>query len=407
MNTQPKLRRPRRIAADEAHAWARNLRLGNPYAKLVLSMLTIYVNGEGSCFVAISTLAEDCELAENTVRRRLAFLEEVGVLARIPQWRDENGRVNAEGRGKRTTDDIRLLVNADPDDIEARARGNGGDDSAAEDTEFRGSNETPDEPLNSISPSLGVQQPSHCGESLTSEPEPEKKIPPNPPSGGGQVGGEEFEADIAEAIRSYPGPITDLPKLRVVMSAMAHAERRTVILGMRGYAAHIAECDRQGKRRAVKDAHRWVAAGMWQGYVPAGEKAEAVAAQVRAPVESETGKAWAVLHKIAHMTPFENGGFYLLPRPLSTQALALANAPPEDAWEFIGGEKTNQCGAYTELIARELAGKRCPPLVWDRNRGGVLGFFAPWPWPPRKDGSICTGPPSDQLSTADTEELTK
>lgn len=405
MNIAERKRRPRRIAADEAHAWARNLRLGNPYAKLVLSMLTIYVNGEGSCFVAISTLAEDCELAENTVRRRLAFLEEVGVLARIPQWRDENGRINTEGRGKRTTDDIRLLVNADPDDIEARALGNGNDEGGAEDGEFRGSNETPDEPLNPVSPSLGVQQPSHCGESLTSEPEPEK-IPPNPPSGGGQSDDQEFEGAISDAIRAYPEPITDLPKLRVVMSAMAPAERRIVILGMRGYAAHIAECDRKGKRRAVKDAHRWVAAGMWQGYVPAGEKAEAIAQQSSIAIDSQDGKAWAVLHKIAHIRPFENGGFYLLPRPLSAQALAFAQAPSEDAWEFISGNNFNQCGAWTELISRELTGKNRPPLAWDRNPNHAIGFFAPWPWPPLRDGSICTGPPQE-LSKEDAHELTK
>jgi hypothetical protein len=30
----------RRIASDDAHAWTRNLRLGNPQAKLILSMIT-------------------------------------------------------------------------------------------------------------------------------------------------------------------------------------------------------------------------------------------------------------------------------------------------------------------------------------------------------------------------------
>lgn len=46
VSPQPK-RRPRRVAADEAHAWARNLRLHNSLAKLVLCMVTGYVNGEG------------------------------------------------------------------------------------------------------------------------------------------------------------------------------------------------------------------------------------------------------------------------------------------------------------------------------------------------------------------------
>jgi hypothetical protein len=56
-------RRARRIAADEAHAWARNLRLNNPHAKLTLSMLSLYVDGDGFCFVSIPTLADDTELS--------------------------------------------------------------------------------------------------------------------------------------------------------------------------------------------------------------------------------------------------------------------------------------------------------------------------------------------------------
>jgi pyocin large subunit-like protein len=102
--------RPRRIAADEAHSWARHLKLGNPYAKLVLSMLTIYVNGDGSCFVGIEQLAEDTELSADTVRKRLAWLERVGAIARFPQWIDASGRRNGDGRGKSTSDEIRLLT---------------------------------------------------------------------------------------------------------------------------------------------------------------------------------------------------------------------------------------------------------------------------------------------------------
>src|ERR1700761_1206568 len=95
-------RRARRIAADEAHAWARNLRLGNKDAKFVLCMSTLYVDGDGYCFVAIPTLAYDCEMSADTVRRRLVWLEEIGAINRISQWIDEKGNRNSDGRGKRT-----------------------------------------------------------------------------------------------------------------------------------------------------------------------------------------------------------------------------------------------------------------------------------------------------------------
>jgi hypothetical protein len=43
-------------------------------------------------------------------------------IVRMPQWIDEYGRRNGEGRGKRTSDLIRLMIDVDPEVIEA-ARG--------------------------------------------------------------------------------------------------------------------------------------------------------------------------------------------------------------------------------------------------------------------------------------------
>ena len=114
-------RRPRRVASDEAHAWARSLQLGNPNAKSVLRALALYVDGEACCFVGIDQLAEDSDLSADTVRRRLAWLEEIGAIARTAQWLDSKGVRNGDGRGKRTTDLIRLLLHSDEATIEARA----------------------------------------------------------------------------------------------------------------------------------------------------------------------------------------------------------------------------------------------------------------------------------------------
>jgi response regulator of citrate/malate metabolism len=57
-------------------------RLNNAYAKLTLSMLTLYVDGEGYCFVSSRSLADDTELSAQTVRDRLAWLEQVGAIAK-------------------------------------------------------------------------------------------------------------------------------------------------------------------------------------------------------------------------------------------------------------------------------------------------------------------------------------
>ncbi|WP_257164781.1 helix-turn-helix domain-containing protein [Bradyrhizobium sp. SRS-191] len=191
-------RRPRRIAADEAHAWARNLRLGNIQAKMVLSMLALYVDGDGVCFVGIPTLAEDCELSADTVRRRLSWLDEIGAIRRTAQWLDSCGNRNTEGRGKRTSDKIKLLYDADPDPIEARARGERVPKATAGAVAVspswlpglnpNGAEFSPGEhqgvlPL--VSPKPGLDQTSHCSQGLISEPEPESS--PLPPSKGDAI----------------------------------------------------------------------------------------------------------------------------------------------------------------------------------------------------------------------------
>lgn len=395
-----KKNRPRRIAADEAHAWARNLRLGNHMAKDVLKSAAMYVNGEGVCFVGIEQLADDTELSMDTVRKRLAWLESIGAIVRFPQWIDANGRRNGEARGKRTTDEIRFLLDADPDEIEARANG---ETDASEAPGSPSHQQGPNQGQDSVSPTVALCQPSDSGEGLDSsnlEPEPEK-IPPSPPSGGERVIDEELEKDIEEFRSSYPAPITDMPRFRSVMTALTSIERTKIVTAAKGYATYIADLEKKGRGRNVKNAHLWVQNGHWQGFVTTGERAVAAALVEQAPIDSETGKAWSILHKIAHITPLESAGRYYIPRPLTPQALALAQAPPEDEWKFVPPDKLNQCGAWKELIRDVLADRARPELVWDRNPGGRRGFYAPWDWPPRKDGSINTGPPKETLSDDD------
>jgi len=114
--------------------------LGNPLAKLVLCMLTQYVNGIGECFVGVRHLAEDCDLDVRTVRARLDWLENVAsAIRRVPQWIDSAGNRNQERRGRQTTDAIILLIDGVEEyspEFEDDIRG-----------DIRGS---PDDPLNAV-----------------------------------------------------------------------------------------------------------------------------------------------------------------------------------------------------------------------------------------------------------------
>lgn len=390
-----------RLGADAARVWARELELGNPYAKAILLAIANYMNEDGAAWPGLVTISRDTDISEETVTKRLRWLESIGAIAVFRCWRDDSGRRNYDGRGKPTSSEIRFLFDAEVEEIEASAR------DATEPRPLRGAalqsheekqeiSTRPHGELNSgqhpASTLPAPYQPPTPADHHIEEPESEPEVrSPNPLSGGSQVVDQILEEDIAEFTRQYPAPITDLPRLRAVFGAMTEAERKQVIVAEKGYSQFIRECERKGRARAIKDAHRWVSSGMWQGYVPAGERAVTASLMQRVPVDSDVGKAWATLHKIAHVTPLEGAGHFILPRPLSPQGMAFAQAPPESEWVFIASDQINQCGAWRSLLADVMAGIARPELVWER--GGKRGFMAPWPWPPRKDGG--TGPPSE------------
>jgi hypothetical protein len=165
--------RKMRIAADIAHGWARNFKLGDALAKSVLTATTLYVNDQGSCYVGIATLADDTELSQNTVRRKLAWLEDIRAIERVPQWLDEHGRRTSDRLrgGKCTSDEIRLCLDVDPAEIEARAhsRFEALADMASPPTKVwlaDQSNPSSVGGLNPVSPPLALQQPSQSREGL-------------------------------------------------------------------------------------------------------------------------------------------------------------------------------------------------------------------------------------------------
>ncbi|GEC57028.1 hypothetical protein BEL01nite_60710 [Bradyrhizobium elkanii] len=51
-------------------------------AKSVLRAFGEYVEGDGMCWVGIPSPAADCDLSQDSVRRRLAWLEEIGAIDR-------------------------------------------------------------------------------------------------------------------------------------------------------------------------------------------------------------------------------------------------------------------------------------------------------------------------------------
>lgn len=370
-------RRARRIAADEAHAWARNLRLRNHHAKSVLRSLTLYVDGDGFCYVAIPTLAEDCELSDDTVRRRLQWLEDVGAIARSAQWIDERGVRNGDGRGKRTSDQIRLMFDADDAAIEARAAGDDVVSREVSPSSQRGLN--PD--AETVSPAPALRQPSHCGEGLISEPEPES--PPKTPSGGES---EAISVDQVEPEHFGPAWLAwrghEVMRRDLALSEFRQLSADQQRLCRAAIPQFFQMQDRLG-RKHPPNFHVWIRNRGFDEF-PTATLAEAAPGTANSyDAAGPEARALRALYAMARVSLFEHRGRVVYPLPVTAQVLAFGSTAPLQQWNWI--DDARQLAAWSTFLSAHVHVAR-PDLML--TRGDRRGFYAPWPWPPRKDGSI-------------------
>jgi hypothetical protein len=389
--------RRRSIASDEASAWARSLQLSNPNGKSVLRGLAIYANSEGVCFVGIDQLAEDTDLSADTVRRRLVWLEQIGAIARLPQWLDANGRRNGEGRGKRTSDEIRLLLSADIEAIEAAALGGTSyaeqEEPAAAEPEIspssvQGLNHQP----KSVSPRLALGQPSQSCEGLISEPEPEDS--PQPPSGGAVANGfDEFE-------RAWEEPILRQSICKQLWAALSAEERRIAVQAGQGYWAHR-KAQRKpphaiGAQVFLRERDAWA---RYATYAPG----QATGRTVHLPGTVEAKAIERLFEVAGRSSAFETiyrlrDGSVSFSKPVTPQLAAFANVPPQADWVALD---RNGAGAW-EALMRELFEDG---VMRTRFREGTR---APWTYPPSSTGKIytATAPPQSAMSEQDAKDFT-
>lgn len=388
-------RRARRIAADEAHAWARNLRLNNPLAKLILSMLTQYVNGDGVCWVSVASLAEDCELAQNTIRDRLGWLEQRGAITRIPRWVDDHGHRNSESRGRRTSDDIRLMMDIDVDATEIRgsARRRDVDASAtfAPSPREGSADEFTPSPcagVNAADPSVALQRPFTCVQGLTLEPEPEPESPPTPSGGKSELSKnleDDFEPEhFAEAWQSWPGH-------EVMRRDLALAEFRLLAPDKqrhcRAAIAQFVRMQTQLGRKHPPNFHLWIRNRGFEEFPTAATADVAATSSISFDAGGSEGRSIKALFAFARTPLFENRGHVIYPLPVTAQVLAFADAGDRSTWCWI--EDRGQIAAWLQFLSAHIPkGQFGLTVAPGEDAGQGNGFHAPWPWPPRKDGTI-------------------
>lgn len=393
----------------QAMTWAIDQDVGSPSARCVLMSIANYANTEWCAWPKQETIARESVQSVDSVQRRMPELVGAKLIRRIKLKRF----------GRRTHDfyilppspyfsaeleEIRPLLPSSCDvveDTEVAAAECGSDKNDSPPI-------PPQEPQSDAAANCGdpesatLPQSADDATATVRSQEPSKEPKDSPPTPKGEWGHEKSWKKFEE---TWGEPILHQKLCREIWGKLAESDRDAVILAASGYVAH-----RRGQRRPspVCNAQKFLREPeAWPGYAARAPNASgAVIAGTAIPIGTPAGRAHAALCRIAHVTPLEIGGTYRRRSPLSTRGLALADVPPETDWIFIAAEQRPQRAAWDDFIKRELPGLNRPELAWDRNPGRQSGFLAPWPWPPKADGSTYSGsdPPPLVPGTLATEE---
>lgn len=122
----------------------------------------------------------------------------------------------------------------------------------------------------------------------------------------------------------------------------------------------------------------------------AGETSAPIVEQPKAMMverSSREGIAYTTLRAMAGCVPAftaADGRICIPPECAVPAVWALADAPPRDKWPFVSDRR--QIGAWREFFRETL--RDMPRREVCGLEGEQWGMRAPWPWPPRKDGTL-------------------
>ena len=416
-------KRSERIGADSARVWARELRLGNPYAKSVLLAVANYMNENGAAWPGLATIARDTDISEETISRRLRWLQEIGAVAVFKCWCDDSGQRNYNGRGRPTASEIRFLFAADPAaietnaqaDIEARPLRGAAKESAgissprpgrSLDDEISPRPASPlDQSQHPASPQLAPSQPPPGrGDSIDEEelePELEEDSPPFPPQGGdmrfSNEGERQSNESLAPFIAAYPDQlIADYARTQAVWAAMTAQEQTDAIVGAKGYADLIRKERLSGRNRSVKDAHSWLRNRQWTGYLGAGKTIEAAKQRFHAAESSEEWRAWTVFYRccgrrgIPESAMLTSGGTVRASVPSQWPPVGRGLDPDERKWSSFA-EGTPQFAAWLRRLREIDVAIGLATVTIDGKQ--VRAIRAPCEWPPGKQAEAVAQAP--------------
>lgn len=170
--------------------------------------------------------------------------------------------------------------------------------------------------------------------------------------------------------------VDDRQRTAYAAASLTLPQRDAALAGIAGFLAE----QKRLNRKHVPAGWKYLEEKRWE-LLPA-VKPEASVSTVHPP-GSDAARAILQIHEVGHLGEFARrvyrsaDGTVSWRGELTPRLLALANAPPSEHWVKLDHQ---QAGAWDRYVADHVA-------VATRRRIAE-GAMAPWPWPPRKDGTI-------------------
>ncbi|WP_438278095.1 helix-turn-helix domain-containing protein [Nitrobacter sp.] len=170
--------------------------------------------------------------------------------------------------------------------------------------------------------------------------------------------------------------VDDRQRTAYAAAALAASQREAALAGIAGFLAE----QKRLQRKHVPAGWKYLEERRWELLPAARPEAQVLAAH---PPGSEAARAILQLHEVAQLGDFArrvyrspDGGVNWRGE-LTPRLLAMANAPPAAQWVALDHQ---QAAAWDRYLADHVT-------VATRRRIAE-GAKAPWPWPPRKDGTV-------------------
>ncbi|MBR1198843.1 hypothetical protein JQ574_22865 [Bradyrhizobium sp. AUGA SZCCT0158] len=401
----------------EAVTWANKQKLKKSYEQIVLLVLANCADPNGEAFVKWPGrehwwvyLSDRTRLPKSSLFRHLNTLMGLGLGERAMQ-------VLADG-SRRPTFKLNMNVSFDidlPEDEERYnaifAKGsaenqspvgtehddlgeggeNGNDISGSQASETTIAPQSPAETGETDAPVPSAETGSFPVLRLHKDSKPFSKDSPLPPSGGAAGPG------FAEFQKVWLRPIERPSVAQRVWDHIPTEKLGEAIAAAKGYFEWIG---RQRKEPAIVSAQTFLREvsgwSQWLAYAPTEAGTPVVSNTFAA--SSREGRAIAMLWEIAGQGDFFRsvkcrGGAVFYANPITPRLLALADAPPRAEWARLGRQ---QAAAWEGLIGEGVQVAR---------RRLSEGAQAPWPWPPRKDGTLSPAADGPVMTDDDIDAL--